>query len=296
MRIGFIGLGAMGAPMAARLVAAGHAVHGFDVRPAAVQALVARGGQAAASARDAASAADLLWLMVVNGEQAESVLFGDGGSAAGLPPGALVVAACTQAPAQAQALAVRLAGGGHVMLDAPVSGGVAGAQAGALTIMCSGPDAALMRARPAFEAVAKRIFHIGTEAGLGSTAKMINQLLCGVHIAAAAEAMHVAECAGVPLATMHEIISVSAGNSWMWGDRGPRMMQDDPPVSSAVDIFVKDLGIVLDQGKRVRQGLPLAAAAMQMFLAASGQGHGAADDSQVIRAYRGLNGKAARKA
>jgi 3-hydroxyisobutyrate dehydrogenase len=138
--------------------------------------------------------------------------------------------------------------------------------------------------------VGKRIFDVGREPGMGSTAKMINQLLCGVHIAAAAEAMHVAERAGVSKATMHEIISVSAGNSWMWGDRGPRMMMDEPPVTSAVDIFVKDLGIVLDQGKAMRQGLPLASAAMQMFLAASGLGHGAADDSQVIRAYRALNG------
>jgi 3-hydroxyisobutyrate dehydrogenase len=161
--------------------------------------------------------------------------------------------------------------------------------------MASGAEAALARARPVFEAVGKRIFDVGREPGMGSTAKMINQLLCGVHIAAAAEAMHVAERAGVSLETMHEIISVSAGNSWMWGDRGPRMMQDDPPVTSAVDIFVKDLGIVLDQGKLARQGLPLAAAAMQMFLAASGLGHGGADDSQVIRAYRALNGTGAGK-
>jgi 3-hydroxyisobutyrate dehydrogenase len=184
----------------------------------------------------------------------------------------------------------RLAAMGLTMLDAPVSGGVAGAQAGGLTIMTSGPEAALARARPVFEAVGKRIFDVGREPGTGSTAKMINQLLCGVHIAAAAEAMHVAERAGVSKATMHEIISVSAGNSWMWGDRGPRMMMDEPPVTSAVDIFVKDLGIVLDQGRQMRQGLPLASAAMQMFLAASGLGHGAADDSQVIRAYRALNG------
>jgi 3-hydroxyisobutyrate dehydrogenase len=125
---------------------------------------------------------------------------------------------------------------------------------------------------------------------MGSTAKMVNQLLCGVHIAAAAEAMHVAERSGIPLAVMHEIVSVSAGNSWMWGDRGPRMMQEDPEVTSAVDIFVKDLGIVLSQGERLKAGLPLAAAARQMFLAASGLGHGSADDSQVIRAYRALNG------
>ena len=297
MRIGFIGLGAMGAPMAARLVQAGHAVRGFDVRAAAAEALAAAGGQAASSARDAAQGAELLWLMVVNGEQAETVLFAgeEGGAAAALTTGAIVVAGCTQAPAQARRLAERLAEAGLVLLDAPVSGGVAGAQAAKLSVMCSGPGAALSVARPALDAVATRVFHVGTDAGLGSTAKMVNQLLCGVHIAAAAEAMHVAERAGVPLATMHEIISVSAGNSWMFGDRVPRMMQDNPPVASAVDIFVKDLGIVLDQGKLARQGLPLAAAAMQMFLAASGLGHGAADDSQVIRAYRALNGATKKK-
>ena len=289
MRIGFIGLGAMGAPMAARIVGAGHEVHGFDVRTAAVEALVARGGRGAASAREAAAGADLLWLMVVSSDQAESVLFGDGAAAAAAR-GAVVVAACTQPPARAQQLAARVKEAGLVMLDAPVSGGVVGAQAGTLAIMCSGPEAAVATARPALDAVARHVFHVGSEAGLGSTAKMINQLLCGVHIAAAAEAMTMAERAGVPLATMHEIISVSAGNSWIWGDRGPRMMQDDPPVASAVDIFVKDLGIVLDQARRTKQGLPVATAAMQMFLAASGLGHGAADDSQVIRAYRALNG------
>ncbi|MCW5634691.1 MAG: NAD(P)-dependent oxidoreductase [Rubrivivax sp.] len=289
MRIAFIGLGAMGVPMAVNLVKAGHEVRGFDVRPTAVEPLMAAGGRGAASAAEAAREAELLWLMVVSGEQAEAVLF-DLGAAAALPPGAIVVAACTQPPALAARTAGRLAQMGLTMLDAPVSGGVAGAQAAGLTVMVSGPEGTINRARPVFEAVGKRIFDVGREAGMGSTAKMINQLLCGVHIAAAAEAMHVAERAGVDKKTMHEIISVSAGNSWMWGDRGPRMMQEDPPVTSAVDIFVKDLGIVLDQGKQMRQGLPLAAAAMQMFLAASGLGHGAADDSQVIRAYRALNG------
>lgn len=289
MRIAFVGLGAMGVPMAVNLFKAGHAVTGFDVRAGAADALVAAGGKSAASAAEAARNAELLWLMVVSGEQAESVLF-DAGAAAALPKGAVVVAACTQAPALAKKTAARLEEMGLVMLDAPVSGGVAGANAAALTIIASGAEATLARARPVLEAVGKRIFDVGREAGMGSTAKMINQLLCGVHIAAAAEAMHVAERAGVDQQTMHDIISVSAGNSWMWGDRGPRMMMDEPPVTSAVDIFVKDLGIVLGQGTQMRQGLPLAAAAMQMFLAASGLGHGAADDSQVIRAYRALNG------
>jgi len=290
VRIGFVGLGAMGVPIALNLLKAGHAVRGFDIRTGAVDAIVAAGGAAAASAADAARDAELLWLMVVSGEQAEAVLF-DVGAAAALARGGIVVAACTQAPALARRTAERLAAMGLTMLDAPVSGGVKGATAGSLTIMVAGDSAAIERARPVFAAVGQRIFDVGRDAGLGSTAKMINQLLCGVHIAAAAEAMHLAERAGVSLATMHEIISVSAGNSWMWGDRGPRMMQDDPPVTSAVDIFVKDLAIVLDQGRQMRQGLPVAAAAMQMFLAASGLGHGKADDSQVIRAYRALNGK-----
>ena len=293
MRIGFVGLGAMGAPMALHLVRAGHTVRGFDVRAGATDALVAAGGHDSANAADCARGAELLWLMVVSGDQAESVLF-DGGAAAALPGGAIVVAACTQAPAQARRTAERLATMGLAMLDAPVSGGVKGAAAAALTIMVSGDAAVQARAKPVLAAVGRNIFDVGPEAGLGSTAKMINQLLCGVHIAAAAEAMHVAERAGVPLQTMVDIISVSAGHSWMFGDRAPRMMQDEPTVASAVDIFVKDLGIVLDQGRQARQGLPLASAAMQMFLAASGLGHGKADDSQVIRAYRALNGKKAK--
>lgn len=291
MRIGFVGLGAMGVPMAINLVNAGHEVTGFDVRPQALAPLIDAGGQAATSLAEVAEDAELLWLMVVSGDQARSVLFGEGGAAAALPKGAIVCASCTQPPAMARDTAERLAAKGIPMLDAPVSGGVAGALAAALTVMVSGDEAVLQRVQPVLGAVAKRIFDVGREAGLGSTAKMINQLLCGIHIAAAAEAMNLAERAGVALPIMHEIISVSAGNSWMWGDRGPRMMQDDPPVTSAVDIFVKDLGIVLDQGRQMRQGLPLAASAMQMFLAASGLGHGAADDSQVIRAYRALNGK-----
>jgi len=294
MNVGFVGLGAMGTPMAINLLKAGHAVRGFDVRPGATDTVAAAGGSAAASAADAAKDADLLWLMVVSGEQAEAVLF-EQGAAAALPKGAIVALGCTQAPAHAARTAERLAALGFATLDAPVSGGTKGANAAALTIMCSGDEAVLARARPVLDAMGSRVFDCGRLPGMGSTAKMINQLLCGVHIAAAAEAMHLAERAGVSTATMHEIISVSAGNSWMWGDRGPRMMMEDPPVTSAVDIFVKDLGIVLGEGRELKAGLPLSAAAMQMFLAASGLGHGAADDSQVIRAYRALNGAGAKK-
>ena len=292
MNIGWVGLGAMGSKMAPRLLAAGHAVKAYDLRESAIDAFVDQGGQAAHSVAQAAQGVDVLWLMVVSGDQARQVLF-DQGAADALSPNAVVVAACTQPPAQAQRLAKDLAERGIGFLDAPVSGGTKGAAAGTLSIMVGGDPALTQRLDGPLKAMAGRIFQVGPEPGMGSTAKMVNQLLCGVHIAAAAEAMHVAERAGIALPIMHEIVSVSAGNSWMWGDRGPRMMQDDPEVTSAVDIFVKDLGIVLSQGEVMRAGLPLAAAARQMFLAASGLGHGAADDSQVIRAYRALNGRRA---
>jgi L-threonate 2-dehydrogenase len=289
MQIGFIGLGAMGVPMALNLLKAGHSVAGFDVRAGAVDALVAAGGQAASSAANAAQGAELLWLMVVSGEQAEAVLF-DAGAAAALPKNAIVALGCTQAPAHAARTAQRLATMGLRTLDAPVSGGTKGAQAASLSIMCSGEETVMAQTKPVLDALGQRVFDCGRSVGQGSTAKMINQLLCGVHIAAAAEALHLAERAGVSTTTVHEIISASAGNSWMWGDRGPRMMQADPAVTSAVDIVVKDLGIVLGEARALKAGLPLSSAAMQMFLAASGLGHGAADDSQVIRAYRALNG------
>lgn len=291
MQIGFVGLGAMGLPMAINLVRAGHDVTGFDFNAQALDKLTAAGGKVAASAAQAATGAEFLVLMVVNGDQAHDVLLGAGNAAAALPPGACIIAACTQPPAQARALGEGLQERQLQLVDAPVSGGVPGAESGTLTIMASAPVHVFDKARPLLDTMGKNVFHVGGEAGAGSTAKLINQLLCGVHIAAAAEALQLAEAAGVNPAAVFDIVSVSAASSWMLNDRGPRMLQDAPEVRSAVDIFVKDLGIVLDHGRTARHGLPLSAAAHQMFLAASGAGHGKADDSQVIRAYRTLNTK-----
>lgn len=293
MRVGFVGLGAMGLAMATNLLKAGHQVTGFDLEPRAIAALAAAGGTAAKEARDTVEGTNALLLMVVSGYQAEQVLFGEEDLAAAMSPETVVVASCTQSPVQAANLAGRLGERGLAMLDAPVSGGTAGAKAASLTFMCGGPRAVFEEISPMLLAMGRNLYHVGEAHGAGSTAKLINQLLCGVHLAAAAEAMNLAERAGVSLQVIHDIISVSAGNSWIWGDRGPRMLLDDPPVTSAVDIFVKDLGIVLEQGRAARQALPMAAAAHQMFLAASGLGHGREDDSQIIAAYRALNGGAA---
>jgi L-threonate 2-dehydrogenase len=200
------------------------------------------------------------------------------------------VLSATCPPEEVRGLATRVAAEGRRFVDAPVSGGVGGATAGTLTMMVSCTDDVFAELQPFFAPLSGKLFHVGREPGQGSMMKAVNQLLCGVHIAVAAEALALAQKLGIDAALALEILGGSAASSWMLKDRGPRMLQDDPPVASAVDIFVKDLGIVLQAGRDGKMGLPLAAAAQQMFLAASGRGEGASDDSQVIRSYALLNG------
>lgn len=290
--IAFIGLGAMGAPMAENLVKRQFRVTGFDMRAAAREALAAAGGHAAASAREAAEGADALILMVVNAAQARAVLF-EAGALSALAPEAAVVLMATCPPGEVEAIAAEVMKTGRHFIDAPVSGGVNGARNATLTIMVGAPAESFARAKPLLEALGDKVFHVGERPGQGATVKTVNQLLCGVHIAVAAEALSLAEKAGIDGTLLFEIMGGSAASSWMLKDRGPRMHEADPAVASAVDIFVKDLGIVLDAGRAAKAALPLAAAAHQMFLAASGLGHGGRDDSQVVRAYRALNAKPA---
>lgn len=290
--IAFIGLGAMGAPMAENLVKRQFRVRGFDMRAAAREALAAAGGLAADSATAAAEGADALVLMVVNAAQARAVLF-EAGALTALAPGASVILMATCPPGEAAAIAAEVVATGRHFIDAPVSGGVNGARNATLTIMVGAPSESFARARPVLDALGDKVFHVGEQAGQGATVKTVNQLLAGVHIAVAAEALSLAEKAGIDGRLLFEIMGGSAASSWMLRDRGPRMHEPDPVVASAVDIFVKDLGIVLDAGRSAKAALPLAAAAHQMFLAASGLGHGARDDSQVVRAYRALNAKPA---
>lgn len=293
MQLSFIGLGAMGSLMARNLIGAGFALRGYDAWPAAVQRFRDSGGQATASAAEAARGADALILMVVSATQAEEVLFASGALEA-LAPDGVVVLMATCPPGAVRDLAQRVQATGRGFVDAPVSGGTAGADAATLSIMVAAEPAVFDRVRPVLRALGDKIFHVGTEPGQGATVKVVNQLLCGVHIAVAAEGMAFAARVGVDPQVVLEILGGSSASSWMLKDRGPRMIQPDPEVSSAIDIFVKDLGIVLDAGREVKAALPLSAAAYQMFLATSGRGDGAADDSQVIRSYGLLNaGRAA---
>lgn len=288
-KIAFVGLGAMGMPMALNLVAAGHDVVGYDLRVEPMEALVAAGGASSLSATHASASADILMLMVVNAAQARRILF-EGGALDALPEGAVVVLTATCPPAEVVAIAAEVTATGRYFVDAPVSGGTAGAKAGSLSIMVACDDTLFARLTPVLDAVGGKIFHVGKAAGQGAAVKVVNQLLCGVHIAAAAEALALARQAGVDPAMALQILGGSAAASWMLNDRGPRMLEDDPEVTSAVDIFVKDLGLVLEAGRSAKAALPLAAVAHQFFLSTSGRGDGTADDSQVIRAYQLLNG------
>jgi 3-hydroxyisobutyrate dehydrogenase len=278
----------MGLAMASRLHAAGLPVVGTDIRAEAIAKLAASGAATAPTAATAAANADALVLMTVTIDQAEAVLF-EAGAAAALSPASIIALMATCAPARVTALAGRLAALGHHLIDAPVSGGVVGAEAGTLTIMAAAPKPIFAHAEPWLRVMGSNLHHLGERPGQGAAMKIVNQLLCGVHIAVAAEGLAFAERQGIDPALALEILSASAASSWMLKNRGPRMVSDDPTVASAVDIFVKDMGLVLDAGRSAKMGLPFAALAHQAFLSASGLGLGAADDSEVIETYRALD-------
>lgn len=288
--IAFVGLGAMGSEMAATLAAKQWRVVGYDRRREAIDRLVASGGHGAASAVEAARGADTLVLMVVNADQAEAVLFNEGALEALKPDGTVIVMS-TCAPERIEAMAARVEAAGRKFVDAPVSGGVVGAKGGTLTIMAAAPQATFDASRPLLDAMGSNLFYLGQKPGQGASMKIVNQLLAGVHIAVGGEALAFAERAGIDSKVALELLSGSAAQSWMLKNRGPRMVAYDDVVASAVDIFVKDLGLVLDAARTLRMGLPLAAAAHQQYLAASAIGLGGEDDSQVIEVYRTLGGK-----
>jgi L-threonate 2-dehydrogenase len=290
MRVGVIGLGNMGLGAAVNLLKHGHHVTGCDLRAAARDELLAAGGAAVATPAALPEGLDAALILVVNAEQEEDVLFGPMGCAACLPRGAVVICSSTVAPAAARRLDTRLSEAGLLMLDAPVSGGRAGAEAGTMTVMASGSAAAFEKAAPVLEAISGKVSRLGEAAGIGSTVKMVNQLLAGVHIATAAEALALGIRAGADPAALYDVICSSAGNSWMWQNRVPHILAGDDTPLSAVNIFVKDLGIVLDQARSLAFPAPLAAAAHQLFLGAAGLGHGGKDDAFVIRVWEALTG------
>ncbi|MBX5012612.1 NAD(P)-dependent oxidoreductase [Rhizobium lentis] len=285
-----IGLGSMGLGMARSMKRAGLDVVGYDITPAAVDRFIADGGRGAATPADAAKGADIVVSVVVNGAQTEAVLFGPEGVAHAMEPGAVFISSATMDPAVARDLAQRVEALGLHYLDAPISGGAAKAAQGALTIMASGSRQAFDAARPSLDAMAAKVYELGDAAGKGAAFKMINQLLAGVHIAAACEAISFAAKQGLDLDKVYEVITASAGNSWMFENRVPHVLAGDYTPLSSIEIFVKDLGIVQDMARSERYPVPLAAAALQMYLAAAGADMGRDDDSSLARLYAQLSG------
>ena len=289
-RIAVIGLGSMGFGMATSLKRAGFEVTGYDVAGEAVARFVADGGKGAKSPAQAAHQADIVICVVLNAAQTETVLFGKDGVAETLVKDAVFVSSATMDPEVARRLAKQLEATGRHYLDAPISGGAQRAAQGELTILASGSALAFAKARPALDAMAAKLYELGDAAGQGAAFKMINQLLAGVHIAAASEAITFAAKQGLDLQKVYEVITASAGNSWMFENRMPHVISGDYKPRSAVEIFVKDLGIVQDMARSARFPAPLASAALQMFLMASASGMGRDDDASVARLYGRISG------
>lgn len=285
-----VGLGSMGMGAAKSCINAGLTTYGVDLNPQALATLQQAGAkQAATCADDFAAELDALLLLVVNAAQVKQILFGDNGLAAKLKPNTPVMVSSTISAADAKQIEQQLLALGLNMLDAPVSGGAAKAAEGQMTVMASGAESTFRQLQPVLDAIAGKVYRIGEEIGLGATVKIIHQLLAGVHIAAGAEAMALAARAGIPLDVMYDVVTHAAGNSWMFENRMRHVVDGDYAPKSAVDIFVKDLGLVADTAKALHFPLPLASTAFNMFTAASNAGFGKEDDSAVIKIFAGID-------
>jgi len=289
-RIAVIGLGSMGFGMAASLARAGFDVVGADVQKTAVERFATEHGRAAGSPAEAAQNADIVVTVVVNAAQTRDVLFGPNGAATTARKGAVIISSATMSPRDAVDLSERAASLGLLYLDAPISGGAHRAAEGALTILASGEAAAFAKARPALDAMAAKLYELGDKPGTGASFKMINQLLAGVHIAAACEAITFARRLDLDIAKVYEVITGSAGNSWMFENRVPHVLAGDYTPRSAVDIFTKDLGIISDMSRDQKFPTPIAAQAFQMFLMTAAAGMGRDDDASVARLYAKIAG------
>lgn len=289
-RLGVIGLGSMGMGIAQSLLAAGFDVVGLDTNGLALEKFRGLGGRTAASPAGLAEDSRAVLSVVKNGSQTEDVLFGRDGCAMRMAAGAVFISMATIAPRQAADFAARLGVHGVDYIDAPISGGAVKAAQGKLSVMASGAPEVFEKVGDVFDAVAENLFRLGDAPGQGSTFKAVNQLLAGVHIAVAAEAMSFAAGMGLDLEEVYRVITNSAGTSWMFQDRMRRVVDNDYVARSSTDIFVKDLGIVLDVAREEKLPVPLSAAALQMFLMTSAAGMGNDDDSSVARLYARIAG------
>jgi 3-hydroxyisobutyrate dehydrogenase/2-hydroxy-3-oxopropionate reductase len=288
MIIDFVGLGSMGLGMAVSLLKAGHTVRGFDPDSARIDLFSAQGGTP--FAQKDAPAADAIVSAVLNADQTRSVLFGETGRATRLRKGGVIISCATVSPAFAAQMAVQAASSGLLYLDAPISGGAIKAAEGNLSIMASGAAAAFDAAGPALDAMAQTVHRLGDQAGAGSAMKAVNQLLAGVHIAAMGEALAFGASQGLDPARIVDVISVSAGTSWMFENRAPHVVEGDYTPRSKVDIWLKDLGIVSDIAQTSNLPLPVCSSVLSQFQAASDAGLGQEDDAAIAKYFARAGG------
>ena len=288
--LGVIGLGSMGMGAALSALRNGVPTWGCDPRAEARTAFEQASGRAVANAAELAPHCDVVLVLVVNAAQTEDVLFGAQGIAPLLKKGAVVVTSATVDPALPPQWEARLAEHGVFLIDGPVSGGAKKAAAGQMTVMASGKPEAFAAAGELLNAFAGKVYRLGDAAGVGSTVKMVNQHLAGVHIATACEALALGIKAGADPRQLYEVICNSAGMSWMFENRVPHILDGDYTPLSAVNIFVKDLGIVLDAARALKFPLPLAATAHQLYLSTAAMGLGGEDDAAVVKYYAQLAG------
>ncbi|SHE25761.1 NAD(P)-dependent oxidoreductase [Actinomyces glycerinitolerans] len=283
--VAVLGLGAMGLPMATNLSQT-FTVRGFDISAERLALAQQAGIVPATSAAEAVADADVVLVAVRNQAQLEELLFGQDGIAAAMRPGAAVLLTSTVGGAGVEAVAGRLRDMGLLLVDAPVSGGPVRAGDGDLLVVVGADDEAWAATEDVLEAMSSTLVRVGDEPGYGQSMKTVNQLLCGVHIAAAGEALALAQALGLDVEAALKALMAGAAESFMLGDRGPRMLQayddDGPEVRSRLDIFVKDMGIVTAAAKSVGLSTPVAAAAEQLYLQGARRGLGAQDDSTVI--------------
>jgi 3-hydroxyisobutyrate dehydrogenase len=292
-RIAFIGLGNMGGPMAANLVKAGHAVTGSDLMPEAVERLVAAGGTAAPDAGTAASTAEVVVTMLPSGKEVRDAYLGTGGIVERAPEGALLIDSSTIDVTTAREVAAAAQARGLAMVDAPVSGGVGGAQGGTLTFMVGGPDEAFARARPILEAMGKTIVHAGG-AGNGQAAKICNNMVLGISMIAVSEGFVLAEKLGLDAQKLFDISSKSSGQCWSMTSYCP--VPGPVPTSPAnrdyqagftAAMMLKDLKLAQDAAKGVKAVTPLGAGAAAVYTQYVESGEGGRDFSGIIRFLRG---------
>ncbi|KAM6513073.1 hypothetical protein FSOLCH5_010771 [Fusarium solani] len=285
VQVGFVGLGAMGLGMACNLLKKKeYSVKGYDVFPPSAARFAAQGGHTSQTPKQAAEGSQFLIIMAANVQQVEEILFRQGdGALGGLPTGAIILICSTIPPAFYDSIANRLSEAGRpdvLLVDCPVSGGTKRAAEGTLTIFASGSPEDLNRSDQLLKSMSDTLFTIEGGIGAASKIKMVNQLLVGIHIAVAAEAMGLAAKAGLNTREVYNVIITAAGNSWAFENRVPHMLDGDWNPLSALDIFVKDMA-----ARTLQFHLPLASTAEQLYISGSGQGYGTEDDAGLVRVF-----------